>query len=303
MLNFNHVYYFHVTAAEGSVKAAADRLGVTQPTVSEQIKMLERTLGVTLFDRTPSGLRLTEAGRQAFEHTTAMFVASERLVQALARATTPPPLALGVGMSASISRTIAADFLMPVLSVENCRPVIRTGDLNDLLRDLRAHELDLVISETEPMEAARRGLEIVTLHRPTLVAIGKPDITPREDWKNLSLLEYRSTSAFRWEVDAFLEEKGLEPSTTAELDDAFLMLESVASSGCVAFVPTSVARDAIATGRVKVLAKLSPTTAAVRALFHQSETSDLVRRAVEKLAENARTHFELRDVDASASAR
>jgi DNA-binding transcriptional LysR family regulator len=35
VLNFNHLYYFHVTASEGSVKAAADRLGVTQPTVSE----------------------------------------------------------------------------------------------------------------------------------------------------------------------------------------------------------------------------------------------------------------------------
>ena len=41
VLNFNHLYYFHVTASEGSVKAAADRLGVTQPTVSEQLRMLE----------------------------------------------------------------------------------------------------------------------------------------------------------------------------------------------------------------------------------------------------------------------
>jgi DNA-binding transcriptional LysR family regulator len=42
---------------------------VTQPTVSEQLRSLERTLGLTLFERTPSGLKLTESGRLAFEQT------------------------------------------------------------------------------------------------------------------------------------------------------------------------------------------------------------------------------------------
>ena len=63
MLNFNHLYYFHVTAVAGSLKAASERLGVTQSTVSEQIRALERSLGVQLFERVPTGLRLTAAGR------------------------------------------------------------------------------------------------------------------------------------------------------------------------------------------------------------------------------------------------
>ncbi len=140
MLNFNHLYYFHVTATEGSVKAAADRLSVTQPTVSEQIRMLERSLGLQLFERTSTGLRLTQAGREAFEHTTAMFLAGERLVQALGHAGAEPAIALRIGVSAAMSRTVAADFLMPVLMVERCRPSIRLGDFNELLRDLRSHE-------------------------------------------------------------------------------------------------------------------------------------------------------------------
>jgi hypothetical protein len=65
VLNYNHLYYFYVVASERSVKAAADRLGVTQPTISEQIRLLERALGVPLFDRTPSGLQLTRSGREA----------------------------------------------------------------------------------------------------------------------------------------------------------------------------------------------------------------------------------------------
>jgi LysR family transcriptional activator of nhaA len=293
VLNFNHLYYFHVTASEGSVKAAADRLGVTQPTVSEQLRMLERTLAVQLFDRTSTGLRLTQAGRDAYEHTTAMFLAGERLVEVLGQSSAAAVIALRVGVSASMSRTIAADFLMPVLTVERCRPSIRTGDFTDLLRDLRSHELDLVVGEGEPLDITKSGLEVALVHRPVLVAVTQPDIVPRDDWKNLSLLEYRPASVYYWEVDAFLKERGLHPTVMGELDDAFLMLEAAARGGFVAFVPRSIARDAIKTGRVKTLATLSPATAAVHAVYHASDTLQLARTAVEKLIESARANLDV----------
>jgi LysR family transcriptional regulator, transcriptional activator of nhaA len=295
VLNFNHLYYFHVTAAEGSVKAAADRLGVTQPTVSEQLRILERSLGVPLFERTGTGLRLTERGRQAFEHTTTMFLAGERLASALGHTTVKTPLALRVGVSSAVSRTIAADFLMPVLLFEHCRPSIRTGDFTDLLRELRAHELDLLIGETEPIEAARPHLELAVIHRPTLLAVAHPDLVPRDDWQNLSLLEYSSASAYHWEVDNFLREKGLRPKPMGELDDAFLMLEAVARGGFVAFVPKSVARSAVRLGRVRPLATLRPTSAGVFALYQSADPVELVRDAVGKLIENAREQFDQDD--------
>ncbi len=291
MINFNHLYYFHVTASEGSVKAAADRLGVTQPTVSEQIRMLERTLGVQLFDRTSSGLKLTQSGRDAYEHTTTMFLAGERLTEALMRRGAPPLLALRVGVSSAMSRTVAADFLMPLLTVEHCRPSIRTGDGADLMRDLRAHDLDLVVGEGEPLPAARQGLEVAIIHKPVLVAIAAPDIEPRSDWQNLSLLEYRAASAYHWEVDAYLKEMALEPTAVAELDDAFLMLEAVARGGFIAFVPHTVARDALSTGRVKTIATLAPTTA-ISAIYHAGDTLHVARSAVEKLIAHARENLD-----------
>jgi LysR family transcriptional regulator, transcriptional activator of nhaA len=285
VLNFNHLYYFHVTASEGSVKAAADRLGVTQPTVSEQLRILERSLAVQLFERTPAGLRLTQAGRDAYEHTTAMFLAGDRLVNTLGQTASRPVIALRVGVSAATSRTIAADFLMPVLAVEHCRPSIRTGEFTDLLRDLRSHELDLVVGEGEPVEAARSGMEVALIYRPVLVAIASPDVEPRDDWQNLSLLEYRTASVYYWEVENFLREKGLRPAPMGELDDAFLMLEAAARGGFVAFVPKTVAREALRGGRVKTLATLAPVSAGVHAIYHGGDAQELVRTAVEKLIE------------------
>jgi LysR family transcriptional activator of nhaA len=288
VLNFNHLYYFHVTAAEGAVKSAAERLGVTQPTVSEQLRLLERSLGVQLFERTPTGLRLTRAGRDAYEHTTTMFLAGERLVEALGRTIDPVGVTLRVAVSAAMARTVAADFLMPVLTVEQCRPVIRTGEFNELLRELRAREVDLVVGESEPLDVARAGLEVALVDRPTLVAIASPAIEPQEDWSNLPLLEFRAASVYHWEVERYLQDKGLRPKPMGELDDAFLMLEAVIRGGFVAFVPRSVAREAIRQQRVKVLATIPLSNAGVYAVYLTEGESQLVRAAVAQLIESVR---------------
>lgn len=292
MLNFNHLYYFHVVATEGSVKAAAERLEVTQPTVSEQVKLLERALGVALLRRVGGGIQLTDSGRQAFQYTSSMFEAGRRLVEALGPSRAPVPFALRVGVGSAVSRTVAADFLMPVLELAGCRPIVRGGDFDQLLRDLRSHELDLVIGDSEPIEAARIGFELVTLHRPVLVAIARPGLEIAEDWSDAAMLEYRSSSALRWEIDAFLDAQGLRPTSAAELDDAFLMLEAVASGDFVAMVPRSLALDAVAGGRVRVLTSFRPTSAAIHAVFHGGETGEVVSSAVRRLTEHARTRFE-----------
>lgn len=292
MLNFNHLFYFHVTATEGAVKAAAERLGVTQPTVSEQIRILERNLGVQLFERLPSGLRLTQAGRDAFEHTTAMFLAGERLVEAVGQAGSPSTISLRVGVSAAMARTVAADFLMPVLKVDRCRPLIRTGDFSELLRDLRAHELDLLVGETELVDVAKIGMDVALIHRPVLVALGPPDVEPREGWHNLSMLEYRPSSVYHWEVENYLKVNELRPSPAGEVDDAFLMLEAVIRGSFVAFVPRSIARDAIRLQKVKVLASFSPTSAGVYAIHHSNAAVHTTREAVAKLIEHARENLD-----------
>jgi DNA-binding transcriptional LysR family regulator len=191
-----------------------------------------------------------------------------------------------------MARTIAADFLMPVLTVEGCLPSIRTGDFNELLRDLRAHELDLVVGETEPTEVARAGLVIELIYRPALVAIAAPTLEPADDWANVSLLEYRTTSVYHWEVEAFLRDKGLRPTIVGELDDAFLMVEAAVRGGFVAFVPKSVAAEAIRQKRVKAIETLSPASAGVHAVYPEKEALELARTAVQRLVENARSHFD-----------
>jgi LysR family transcriptional activator of nhaA len=287
VLNFNHVYYFHVAASEGSVARAAERLGVTQPTVSEQIRQLEKTLDVTLFERTASGLRLTDPGRRAYEHTTAMFRAAERLIEALGKAPPSVPHTLRVGVSAVVSRTIATHLLAPLFANTEWLPSIRTGELTDLLRDLRAHELDLMLCEAEPAGPAARGLARAAVHRPRLVAIAPPQQAMPTDWAGVPLIQYRAGTAYRWEIEAYLEDRLLHPHTVAEADDALIMIEAAARGAGVAFVPRAVARDAIAAGRVQLVATLEPGSATVHALYHAHDASTFVAHAVERLVKYA----------------
>ena len=42
--NFNHLFYFYVVAKEGSIKLAAEKLHISQPTISDQIKLLEEQM-------------------------------------------------------------------------------------------------------------------------------------------------------------------------------------------------------------------------------------------------------------------
>ncbi|HUS30942.1 MAG TPA: substrate-binding domain-containing protein [Kofleriaceae bacterium] len=218
-----------------------------------------------------------------------MFRAGERLAEALGHKQPVTPHTLRVGLSGAVGRSTTTDFLMPLLELEDCVPSIRAGDTMELMRELRSGELDLVLCESEPPEAARRGLEVVLLERITLVAVAPPDLNPAPEWQDVNLVHYRSSSAFRWEVETFLETRSLRPRVVAEADDALFLVEAAARGRHVAFVPRSVARDAIATGRLKQVAQLEAGHAGVHALYQDGATAELARRAVEVLIEHLRS--------------
>lgn len=288
MLNYNHLYYFHLIAAEGSVAAAAQRLGVRQPTVSEQLKALEKTLGVALFERTTAGLKLTDAGRLAFEHTSVMFRAGERLVESLGRDDRDASATLRVGLSGAVARSTSSQLLMPLLALDGFVPTIRTGDTTDLLRQLRGRELDFVLCESEPPASLMHGLLTSLVDKTQLVAVAPPSLSPAPDWHDVALVQFRPTSSYRWDVEAFVEKRSLRPRIAAESDDCLFLVEAAAQGGHVAVVPYSVARDPILAGRLRVLSLVESAHAGIHAVYLDSSTADIVRRAVHVLIDHVK---------------
>lgn len=62
-MNLNHLSIFHAVASSKSISGGAQLLHISQSAVSKQLGEFERNLGVSLFDRLPRGVRLTEAGK------------------------------------------------------------------------------------------------------------------------------------------------------------------------------------------------------------------------------------------------
>jgi DNA-binding transcriptional LysR family regulator len=103
MIDWDDVRYFLAVASGGSVRAAAERLGVNHSTVLRRIAQLEERLGAQMFEKLPSGYRLTTAGEEVRELAEQMGTSANELetrvlgrdqnVSGLLRVTLAPPLA------------------------------------------------------------------------------------------------------------------------------------------------------------------------------------------------------------------
>jgi DNA-binding transcriptional LysR family regulator len=103
MIDWDDVRYFLAVARAGSVRSAAEGLGVNHSTVLRRIAHLEKRLGAQMFEKLPSGYRVTAAGEEVRELAEQMEASSNRLetrvlgrdqsVRGLLRITLPSPLA------------------------------------------------------------------------------------------------------------------------------------------------------------------------------------------------------------------
>ncbi len=134
MIDWDDIRYFLAVARAGSVRAAAQRLRVNHSTVLRRIAQLEEGLGAHMFEKLPSGYRLTDAGEEVLEFADQMESSSNQLetrvfgrdqsVRGLLRVTLPQPLATHLLMPdfAEFAR------LYPDIEME----IVATGELANL---------------------------------------------------------------------------------------------------------------------------------------------------------------------------
>jgi LysR family transcriptional regulator, transcriptional activator of nhaA len=147
-LNYNHLHYFWVVAREGGVVRASEELLVSQPTISNQLKELEGSLGHRLFDRVGRGLRLTEAGRVAFNYANEIFSLGQEMLNALEHQPAGRVMRLAAGVVDVIPKPVARQLLSPATKLEQpVRLVCREDKSDRLLADLAARRIDLVLSD------------------------------------------------------------------------------------------------------------------------------------------------------------
>ncbi len=150
-LNYHHLYYFRTIAKEGGIAKAAQKLRLGQPTLSTQLKQLEETFEQPLFERKNRTLVLTETGKIALEYADDIFGLGNELLQVLEDKTFTDRQDIKLGVLDTIPKHLVLALTNDVLRSGSCTLTILEGRGDELLRELFAHQIDLMVSDYPPI--------------------------------------------------------------------------------------------------------------------------------------------------------
>jgi DNA-binding transcriptional LysR family regulator len=206
ILNLDHLHTFMFVIESGSFSAAAVRLGITQPGVSQQIRQLEKRLGGPLIERVGRRARPTPAGAELLAHAGRIEEAVSSAIDAVSQTMSGGArrLRIGTGSTACIS------LLPPVLrdlrrTYPRLEIAVSTGTTPDVVRRIEDNEIDIGLVT---LPAAGRALDVRPVLDDEFVAVAPPDHE----------LPEAVTAAYLSGVSVLLE---MEGNTRRMIDDWF----------------------------------------------------------------------------------
>ncbi|WP_250567541.1 LysR family transcriptional regulator [Streptomyces sp. Tu102] len=164
--------YFVAVAEELHFTRAAERLYVSQPALSKQVRALERHLGVELFRRDPQGVTLTEAGAALLPHARRVLDAWSEGAAALEAARVAARSTLVVGMSTSPGRGGLLPAIRSRFTAAHPDTVLRLRQVSweDSTAGLADRDADIAFVWLPLPDAERYGWTVVA-EEPRLVAL------------------------------------------------------------------------------------------------------------------------------------
>ena len=192
---------FLAVLREGSLSAAARAMGVAQPTVRRRLDALERSIGVALFTRSPTGLTPTDAARDLGAHAETMAAAAD----AFARAASADTGAVSGTVRITASDVVGAEVLPSVLTgLQHKHPGLAFElSLTNRNEDLLRHEADIAIRMAQPTQAALVATRVGTVELGFFAHVDylKKHGTPKslDDLARFALIgPDRETGVLRW---------------------------------------------------------------------------------------------------------
>jgi DNA-binding transcriptional LysR family regulator len=229
---------FVCVARRGTFAAAGREVGLTQSAVSAQIKNLEDTLGVALFDRTGRAANLNAAGQRA-------VALAEEILQLFGRMGSPDSAndfrgALRIGAISTAQTGILPQALVLLRSKA---PFIEAslvpGVSLNLLSQVDAGELDLAIMIKPPFSLPKELHAEVIAKEPFVLITpsGMQGDDPRQILSDHPFIRYDQRSFGGRRVTQFLRERKLEVQQTLELDELDAIVKMVRAGLGVSLVP------------------------------------------------------------------
>ena len=241
-IELRHLRYFIAVAESAHFTRAAEKLHVTQPTLSHQIRQLEGQLNLPLFDRVGRRVKLTAAGEVLLPHARRVWRELEEAQSALRELHGLKRGTLKVGLMQTVNACVIPEI---VARFSTAHPGIRLtcGEMSvdDIETGLETGKLDLGISFLPPTRRTLDGERLFTEELVAVVPAGHPlthrrRITMREV-ANLPLVLLAPKYCTRQLIDRAFAEANTQPEVRVEMNSIESILATVKQSGLPSIVP------------------------------------------------------------------
>ncbi len=246
--------YFLAVAEESHLTKAAARLGIRQPPLSQQIRVLEEELGVTLFHRLPRGMELTESGRALLDDARNIIALVDQAVDGVRRVSLGEAGRLTVGFTGSAA---FHPFVPSVIrrfreSAPQVRLVLEESSTGELREAVAEGRVDVAF--IRGAHGADRGVVMETVLEETMLAAFPADhpAVKGRSRKRIALSELADESLILYRrhsgpglydaVIAACTAEGFSPRVTQEAPRMLSTLSFVAAGLGVSLVPASLRR-------------------------------------------------------------
>ena len=256
-LNYHHLYYFWAVTRAGSISKASRELGLTQPTISEQLGLLEKSLGRKLFDRVGRSLVLTKAGQIALRHAEQIFSLGRELKSAVTGDDFGPLVSLRIVVDTSVDPAFLG-LLLRRLSQQKQRPQlsVERAPIATAFPNLMNGDVDLLVGTDARAAKPFAGAVSHLLFKCGTAFLS--NAKPRGSFPK-SLHGQRMVSpskATKWQLDKWLRDQSIEPLAVGQVSDPELARQIAAAGWGTVAVPdiaTGVARGIKVLGRTNAV--------------------------------------------------
>ncbi|MER5224455.1 LysR family transcriptional regulator [Streptomyces flaveus] len=278
-MQFQQLQYFVAVAETRHFTRAADLVHVAQPSLSQQIKALERELGADLFLRARGNITLTDAGEALLPLARRILADAETARHEVGELVQLRSGRVRLGATPSVCTGLLPDVLRAFHDrYPGIRLLIEEGGSHDLVRELARGALDLALVVL-PLPSPSPALTTVEVLREDLVVVSSPDAPAPGRGRTVRIgdLEGERLVMFRHGYDlreltvAACRSAGFEPDFAVEGGEMDAVLGFVRAGLGVAVVPRMVATRAGRGLRVTPLAR--PGLHRTIALAHRSDVA------------------------------
>jgi len=246
-LNYHHLFYFWTVAKAGTVSAAAEQLHLARPTVTAQIRELEKSVGQKLLQQKGRGLVLTEFGQQIFRYAEEIFSVGHELKEFVKTGQPGRQQKFRVGMPDVVPKLVAFELIRPaLLGPEPPRIECYEGKLRDLLADLAIHRLDLVLSDSPAPTMFDINVYSHKLGECGLSILATQSMAKKyrkgfpNSLNSAPILLPTEHTAIRRSLDRWMEDRNVFPKIVAEFEDSALLKVFGQAGQGVFPVPTAI---------------------------------------------------------------